>query len=116
MPVAARRASASRPLGLGPGEEEVVSRVRRIRVAAVRGACNAQLEVGDTFHLEGLSITPQGNDRACCFAFASIVANVGRLKLEPGPIHVSCPDPATGTGGNVLFEVAEVPGDEDDPR
>jgi uncharacterized repeat protein (TIGR04076 family) len=78
---------------------------RTIRVVAVRGTCNAKLQQGDTFHLNGLRIVPQGNAKSCCVAWASIVANVGRLRFAPGPVYVSCPDPGTGAGGNVTFEL-----------
>jgi uncharacterized repeat protein (TIGR04076 family) len=75
------------------------------KVTAVRGICNAELQLGDLFLLEGLQVTPQGHGRACFIAFASIEANVGRLKLQPKGLFISCPDPGTGQGGNVLFEV-----------
>jgi uncharacterized repeat protein (TIGR04076 family) len=78
---------------------------RRVEVMAVRGTCNAQLEEGDTFVLQGLRIVPQGHDKACCFAFASIVANLGRLRFQD-PICVSCPDPGTGAGANVIFRLS----------
>ena len=73
---------------------------------AVRGYCNAALEVGDQFILEGLRITPQCGDKSCTLAFASLVNNVGRLRLQQGPICVACPDPGTGEGGNVLFRLS----------
>jgi uncharacterized repeat protein (TIGR04076 family) len=76
-----------------------------VKVTAVRGICNAELKPGDLFLLEGLQITPQGHGRACFIAFASIIANVGRLKLQPQGLFISCPDPGTGQGGNVQFEV-----------
>ena len=94
MPVAARLAGASRPVGLDPEEEEAVSRVRRIRVAAVRGACNARLEVGDTFQLESLSITPRGNDRVCFLAVSQLPIGQGVWQLQSEErffSHVSCP-------------------------
>jgi hypothetical protein len=77
--------------------------VRRAKVIAVRGGtCNAQFEEGYTFTLEGLRLVPQGHDKACCVAFASIVANLGRLKLQ-NPICVSCPDSGIGAGANVIL-------------
>lgn len=82
-----------------------MSNPKRVKVVSVRGTCNAELEVGDTFLLEGFCFTPQGNDRACGVAFASIMANIGRLKLQEGAVYVSCPDPGTGMGGNVVFEL-----------
>jgi uncharacterized repeat protein (TIGR04076 family) len=94
----------------------------RAEVIAVRGTCNAGLEEGDTFHLQGLRVVPLGRDRACNVAFASLVMNAGRLGLRPGPLglragplYVCCPDPGTGEGGNVLFELSWEVGHEDDP-
>lgn len=76
----------------------------KAEVVRVRGTCNARLEEGDSFLLvRGLR---EGNDKACRTALASILMNVGRLKLQEGPIYVSCPDPGTGKGGNVIFKVS----------
>ena len=71
----------------------------------VRGHCNAALEEGDQFVVEGLRITPLCGDKSCTLAFASQTNNVGRLRLQHGPICVACPDPGTGEGGNVLFRL-----------
>lgn len=81
----------------------------RIDVARVRGTCNAGLAVGDSFLLRGLQINPEGHGKACPLALYSVMMNVGRLFLEGSPIFVSCPDPGTGAGGNVLLglQVAE---------
>jgi uncharacterized repeat protein (TIGR04076 family) len=84
------------------------------QVVAVRGTCNAALKVQDVFILDGFYFIPQGHDRTCGVACASLVANVGRLKLKAGPVHISCPDPATGVGGNVLFELSLVETNADD--
>lgn len=86
----------------------------RIKVAKISGRCNAAFEIGDTFVLDGWRITPQGNDKACQVAFASVVMNVGRLRLQGGPLFVACPDPGTGEGGNVIFELLEEAQDGDD--
>ncbi len=89
---------------------------RRVEVIAVRGGtCNARLEEGDTFAFEELRFVPQGHDKACYVAFASIVANLGRLKLQ-NPIYVSCPDSGTGAGANVIFRLSEENNDGYDPR
>ena len=77
----------------------------RIKVVTVRGNCQAGFEVGDTFTLSGLQIVAGNNQKSCLVAFASIVANVSRCKFQESAIYISCPDPATGTGGNVIFEV-----------
>ena len=79
---------------------------RTVKVAVVRGSCNAGLRVGDAFMLDGLRVIPLGHDRACSVAFATMVANIGRLALRKGPLFVSCPDPGTGSGGNVLLRLA----------
>lgn len=86
----------------------------KAEVIAVRGTCNAELKEGDTFLIRGLNIVPQGNDKSCSVACASVVMNVGRLRLQEDPVYVSCPDPGTGEGGNVLFKLSLVKGDEDD--
>ena len=90
--------------------------VKRVHVIAVRGGtCNARFEEGDTFTLEELRFVPQGHDKACYVAFASIVANLGRLKLQ-NPICVSCPDSGIGAGANVIFELFQEENDGHDPR
>lgn len=86
--------------------ERTEARMITARVIAVRGTCNAELQPGDSFLLEGLRITPYEHDRTCMFACASLTANAGRLKLYPQGLCLSCPDPATGQGGNVLFELS----------
>ena len=78
----------------------------KAEVIAVRGTCNAELKEGDTFLIKGLIIVPQGNDKSCSVACASVVMNVGRLRLQEGPVYISCPDPGTGEGGNVLFKLS----------
>jgi len=77
-----------------------------IKVVSVKGTCNAHLAPGDTFLLEEFRLTPQGHKKTCGVACASLVANFWRLKLQPRPIYVSCPDPGTGEGANVLFELS----------
>jgi uncharacterized repeat protein (TIGR04076 family) len=94
-------------------QEKLVADVKA-EVVTVRGTCNAELKEGDTFLIRGLNIVPQGNDKACSVAFASIMMNVGRLRLQDGPVHVSCPDAGMGEGGNVLFKLSLVKGHEDD--
>jgi len=83
-----------------------MTRTIAARVIAVRGTCNAELRPGDLFLLEGLRIAPQEHARICALACASLTANVGRLRLHPQGLCVACPDPGTGQGGNVLFEVS----------
>ena len=76
------------------------------QVVAVKGTCNAALKVQDAFILDEFCFIPQGHNKTCGVACAALVANVGRLKFQTGPVYVSCPDPATGVGGNVLFELS----------
>ncbi len=80
----------------------------RIEVAKVRGHCLAGLEIGDEFLFQGTSICPQGHQKSCQVAHASFVMNAGRLRISRAPLYVSCPDPGTGEGGNVIFEVSYV--------
>jgi uncharacterized repeat protein (TIGR04076 family) len=78
----------------------------RIDVVRICGQCDADFHEGDTFLHEGARLI--GTDRGfdCLFAQATIGANLGRLKLERGPIYLSCPDPGTGEGGNVIFRIS----------
>ena len=74
-------------------------------MVAVRGKCNAGLRVGDTFVLDGWRIVSGNAAKLCCVALGSIVANASRWKLREAAVYISCPDPATGEGGNVIFEL-----------
>lgn len=86
----------------------------RIEVVRVRGTCNAGLREGDTFILRGLDIVPQGAARTCRVALASVIMNAGRVAVESGPIYVSCPDPGTGEGGNVILGLSRTHEDHRD--
>lgn len=81
-------------------------------VVRVRGVCNAELKEGDPFPLDRESL--RRNGKLCRVALASIIMNVGRLRLLGSPLYVSCPDPGTGKGGNVIFRISEVKSDGDD--
>jgi uncharacterized repeat protein (TIGR04076 family) len=85
-----------------------------VKVITVRGTCNAGLKPHDVFLLENFRVTPHGHNKTCGVACASLVANVGRLKIQPGPVYISCPDPGTGVGGNVLFELSLAEDDKND--
>lgn len=76
-----------------------------VQVVRVRGTCNAELKEGEPF---SLSLQPQKSSPTCRTAFASLIMNAGRLKIHEGPIYISCPDPGTGEGGNVLFKLTKV--------
>ncbi len=79
-----------------------------LEVVRVQGTCNAALAVGDTFTFKDLRIEPHQHDKVCSVAYATIVANVGRLHVEGSPLYIACPDPGTGEGGNVLFKLSLV--------
>jgi uncharacterized repeat protein (TIGR04076 family) len=83
-----------------------------VKVVRVTGNCNARLEEGHTFLLKGLEIIPQEDAPSCQVAFASIVQNAGRLRLHGARIFVACPDPGTGEGGNVIFQLSMEEDDE----
>jgi uncharacterized repeat protein (TIGR04076 family) len=87
-------------------------RMMKIEVIAVRGRCNAGLAVGDTFLLHSWHIISGNANKMCCVALASIIACVSRWKLHDGAVCVSCPDPGTGEGGNVLFRLCQEEGYE----
>ena len=82
-----------------------------IEVVRVQGKCDAGLRPGDRFEASGPHITALGHDRVCQVALASVVLNAGRATLPEsgGSICVSCMDPGTGDGGNVIFRVAAEP-------
>lgn len=74
-----------------------------VDIVRVQSTCNAGLEEGAPFPLAKEQL---GEGRPLCrVALASIVMNVGRLGLLGDPIYISCPDPGTGAGGNVLFRI-----------
>lgn len=81
-------------------------------VVRVRRVCNAGLREGDPFPLDRES--PRESGKVCRVAFASVMMNVGRLRLLGSPLYVSCPDPGTGRGGNVILRIREVKSDGDD--
>lgn len=83
-----------------------MTRTTRASVISVRGRCNAGLQLGDLFLLEGLRIVPQNRAQTCALACASLIANAGRLELHPLGLYVSCPDPGTGQGGHVVFSLS----------
>ena len=86
----------------------------RAEVVRVCGICNAAFAEGDVFLVSGLRIGPHQHSKVCNVAFASIVANLGRLRVEGNPLYVSCPDPGTGDGGNVIFRLSWVESHADD--
>jgi uncharacterized repeat protein (TIGR04076 family) len=77
-------------------------------VTRVTGACNAGYQVGDrvVVNRDTACIDKERSDNLCIFALGAILVNMCRI--EPGKRALaSCPDPATGLGGNVLFDIVE---------
>jgi uncharacterized repeat protein (TIGR04076 family) len=81
-----------------------------IKAEAIRvsGACNAQIREGDTYLVSGTDVLPPSQGRTCSLLAMSIALNAGRLRLGNGPLFVSCPDPGTGDGGNVIVKLSVV--------
>lgn len=77
-------------------------------VTRVTGTCNAGYEAGDRVVVDRdtACIDEERSDGLCIFALGAILSNMCRI--ESGQkAFASCPDPATGLGGNVLFEIVE---------
>ena len=85
-----------------------------IEVARVEGTCNAGLSIGQRFCMSGTGLASDDGQELCRVALASISLNVGRLGLGKGPLYVSCPDPGTGSGGNVVFRVRSMGAKDND--
>ena len=82
-------------------------------VAQVTGACNAGYQVGDhvIINLDTACIDKERSGSLCIFALGAILANMSRIRRGE-QILASCPDPATGLGGNVVFSVSKEMRDE----
>ena len=80
----------------------------KVDVVKVSGICNAALQESDFFLLDGAGILLQGHNRTCSLLCSSIVLNAGRLRLLKSPLFVSCPDPGTGDGGNVIVRLSAI--------
>ena len=75
-------------------------------VVRVTGTCNAGYQVGDKIivDLDTACINKEQSGNLCIFALNAVLASMGRIR--PGEKALaSCPDPATGLGGNVIFSV-----------
>jgi uncharacterized repeat protein (TIGR04076 family) len=77
-------------------------------VVRVTGTCNAGYEVGDkvVVNLDTACINKEQSDNLCIWALSAILANMCRIRLGEKAL-ASCPDPATGLGGNVIFSVVK---------
>ena len=73
-------------------------------VVRVTGKCNAGYQVGDQVVIDRATacIDTARSDRLCIFALHGILATMCRLEIGE-TLLASCPDPATGLGGNVIF-------------
>jgi len=79
------------------------------RATRVTGTCIAGYETGDRIVVDRdtACIDTEASDQLCIFALGAILSSMCRI--EPGQTaFASCPDPATGLGGNVRFEIVEV--------
>lgn len=77
-------------------------------VVRVTGACNAGYQVGDKVivNRDTACIDKELSSNLCIYALSAILASMGRIR--PGEKALaSCPDPATGLGGNVIFSVVK---------
>jgi uncharacterized repeat protein (TIGR04076 family) len=84
--------------------------MRRVIATVVRiiGTCNAGYQVDDTVvvDLDTACIEKKHSKNLCIFAISAILANMCRIRQGEKAL-ASCPDPATGLGGNVIFSVAK---------
>lgn len=75
-------------------------------VVRVTGVCNAGYQAEDKIiiDLETACLDKEKSGSLCIWALSAILANLSRIR--PGEQALaSCPDPATGLGGNVIFSV-----------
>ena len=86
-------------------------------VVRVTGTCNAGYKLGDKVmvNLDNACIDKKESDSLCIFAISAILANMSRTRNEE-EILASCPDPATGLGGNVIFKVVKEKFDDEGVR
>lgn len=77
-------------------------------VVRVTGTCNARYQVGDevVVNLHTACIEKEHSNNLCIWALNAILANMCHFRQEEKAL-ASCPDPATGLGGNVIFSVAK---------
>jgi len=75
-------------------------------VVRVTGTCNAGYRVGNqvVVDLDTACIDKEQSDQLCVFALGAVLANMSRIRQEEQAL-ASCPDPATGLGGNVVFKI-----------
>jgi len=78
----------------------------KAEIVKVSGMCNASFQEGDVFTITDLNVISQHHQRSCTFLCSSIIMNTGRLRLENKPLYISCQDPGTGEGGNVIVKLS----------
>jgi len=79
-----------------------------ITVLKVTGNCNANYKVGERIFINNdtARIEKEQPDNLCIYALNSILVNMSRIRSGE-KILTSCPDPATGLVGNVIFSVVK---------
>jgi uncharacterized repeat protein (TIGR04076 family) len=77
-------------------------------VRRVIGTCNAGYQVGDQIIVNRgtACIDKERSGPLCIFALNAILNSLCRIEAGK-TTFASCPDPATGLGGNVLFDIVE---------
>jgi len=75
-------------------------------VIQVTGRCDAGYSLGDRVivNLDNACVDKDESSSLCIFALGAILANMSRIRMDEKTL-ASCPDPATGLGGNVLFRI-----------
>ena len=86
-------------------------------VVRVTGTCNAGYKLGDkvTVNLDNACISKEASHNLCIFAINAILANMSRTRTGEDTL-ASCPDPATGLGGNVIFKIIKEESNDDSVR
>lgn len=82
-------------------------------VVQVTGTCNAGYRIGNQVivNLDTACIDKECSSSLCIFALGAILASLSRIRRGEQAL-ASCPDPATGLGGNVVFSVVREVYDE----
>lgn len=77
-------------------------------VVRVAGTCNAGYQVGEkvVVNLDTACIEKEQSCNLCIWALSAILSNMCRIRRGEKAL-ASCPDPATGLGGNVIFRVTK---------
>jgi len=92
------------------GEADVTRAIAT--VVRVMGTCNAGYEVGERIvvNLDTACVDKEQSGNLCIYALSAILANMSRIRVGETCL-ASCPDPATGLGGHVVFKVVREGGD-----